>query len=152
MVDVVDAAKRSSMMAGIRGKDTKPELLLRRALHALGFRYRLQVRALPGRPDMMLPRYRAVVFINGCFWHRHEGCRLATNPATRPDFWAAKFEQNVARDRRNITALCDLGWRVAVVWECDLKRNASSVVRDLADWLRAEEDQSASGKGFSSSC
>src|SRR3546814_4200196 len=92
---------RSRMMAGIRGKDTGPEVTLRRAMHARGFRYRLHVRSMPGRPDLVFPRYKAVVFVHGCFWHRHEGCRYATSPATRSEFWAEKFATNLARDRNN---------------------------------------------------
>lgn len=136
MADVVDKVTRSRMMAGIRGSDTAPEMIVRRGFHALGFRYRLHDRKLPGRPDLVLPRYRAVVFVNGCFWHRHEGCRYASTPATRPDFWAEKFRLNVARDRKNVTTLLASGWRVALVWECALKDGrAEEVLADLADWL-----------------
>ncbi len=138
MVDVVDPTKRSSMMAGIRGRDTKPEMVLRHALHALGFRYRLHVRKLPGKPDLVFPKFRAAVFVNGCFWHRHEGCRFTTTPATRPDFWKDKFEGNVARDRRNVLALMDLGWRVAIVWECALRKDADAVAIELSKWLTEE--------------
>lgn len=120
MVDIVDAETRSRMMRNIRGKDTKPELLLRRALHALGFRYRLHQKGLPGRPDLVFPKYRAAVFVHGCFWHRHQGCPKATTPATREDFWKSKFAENTARDRRNIDQLQSAGWRVLVVWECEL--------------------------------
>lgn len=136
MVDVVDALTRSRMMSGIRGRDTKPELLLRRALHALGFRYRLHGRDLPGRPDIVLPRHRAVVFVHGCFWHRHAGCRYASTPATRPDFWADKFRTNVERDLRNQEALLASGWRVALVWECALKKHpAPAIAEALGEWL-----------------
>lgn len=138
MVDVVDPTKRSSMMAGIRGTDTKPEMVLRHALHALGFRYRLHVRKLPGKPDLVFPKFRAAVFVNGCFWHRHEGCRFTTTPATRPDFWKDKFDGNVARDRRNVLALMDLGWRVAIVWECALRKDADAVAIELSRWLTEE--------------
>lgn len=136
MVDVVDALTRSRMMSGIRGRDTKPELLLRRALHALGFRYRLHGRDLPGRPDIVLPRHRAVVFVHGCFWHRHAGCRYASTPATRPEFWANKFRKNVERDLRNQEALLATAWRVAVVWECALKKHpAPDIAAALGEWL-----------------
>ena len=124
------------MMAGIRGKDTRPERRLRRALHARGVRYRLHDRRLPGRPDLVFPRYAAVCQVQGCFWHRHEGCRFATNPATRPEFWQAKFRENVARDHRNGRALRAAGWRVATVWECTMKRQpAATVARRLEEWL-----------------
>ncbi|APL95570.1 DNA mismatch endonuclease Vsr [Sphingobium indicum] len=135
MVDIVDAATRSRMMAGIRGKDTGPEVTLRRAMHARGFRYRLHVRSMPGRPDLVFPRYKAVVFVHGCFWHRHEGCRYATSPATRSEFWAEKFATNLARDRNNEERLRAAGWRIAVVWECALKRSIDEVVEQLSRWL-----------------
>lgn len=135
MVDIVDTATRSKMMAGIGSKDTTPELRLRRELHARGFRYRLHDRKLPGRPDLVLSRYRAAVFVHGCFWHRHEGCRYATMPATRSEFWADKFQANVTRDARVEQMLLDAGWRVALVWECSLKRSTALVVSELSDWL-----------------
>lgn len=136
MADVVDADTRSRMMAGIRGRDTKPELLLRRALHALGLRYRLHHGKLPGKPDLVFPRHGAVIFVHGCFWHRHETCRYATIPATRPEFWMEKFRSNVERDRRNQEDLLATGWRVAIVWECILKKHsADNVARALAEWL-----------------
>jgi DNA mismatch endonuclease (patch repair protein) len=136
MVDIVDAETRSRMMRSIRGKDTKPELLLRRALHARGFRYRLHLKGLPGRPDLVFPKYRAVAFVHGCFWHRHPGCPKATTPATREDFWQNKFAENIARDRRNIDQLQSSGWRVLVVWECELAPDAvAPTVKRVSDWL-----------------
>ena len=102
MTDIVDSQTRSRMMSGIRGKNTKPELALRRSLHALGFRYRLHAKGIPGKPDIVMPKYRAVIFVHGCFWHRHAGCRYATVPATRPEFWATKFDANVVRDVANV--------------------------------------------------
>lgn len=136
MTDIVDATTRSRMMAGIRGKDTRPELVLRRALHAAGLRYRLHDRKLPGRPDLVFPRLRAVIFVHGCFWHRHEGCRFATNPATRPEFWQEKFEANVERDFRNKEQLLAMGWRVAVVWECSLRKcNNDQLIDRIVPWL-----------------
>lgn len=125
------------MMATIRGKDTKPELLLRKAMHSRGFRFRLHDRRLPGSPDLVFPRYRAAVFVHGCFWHRHEGCRFATTPATRPEFWAEKFKANVARDKRHGTALLGAGWRVVIVWECDIKSSLDRAAGELANWLSA---------------
>lgn len=137
MVDVVDAATRSRMMAGIRGRDTKPEIELRRALHALGIRYRLHDKRLPGKPDLVFPRFRAAVFVHGCFWHRHEGCRFTTTPATRPDFWNAKFGANVERDCRNVEALLAYGWRTGIVWECAIKTwGGNAVAKEVRDWLR----------------
>lgn len=121
MADVVDSQTRSRMMAGIRSRDTKPELLVRRFLHAQGFRYRLNVRSLPGSPDLVLAKWRTVIFVHGCFWHRHPGCSLAYTPRSRQDFWLEKFEKNVARDAAAIKALEEAGWRVIVVWECCLR-------------------------------
>ena len=136
MVDIVNAETRSRMMRNIRGKDTKPELLLRRALHARGFRYRLHQKGLPDRPDLLFPKYRAAVFVHGCFWHRRLGCPKATTPATREDFWQNKFYENTARDRRNIEQLLSVGWRVLVVWECKLSRHAiAQTVQRVSDFL-----------------
>jgi DNA mismatch endonuclease (patch repair protein) len=107
------------MMRGIRGRDTGPELTVRRYLHARGFRFRLHGRELPGSPDVVLPKYRTVVFVHGCFWHRHPGCRLAYRPKSRQEFWEAKLETNVARDARDQERLRAQGWRVLVVWGCE---------------------------------
>ena len=140
MVDVVTAAVRSRMMAGIRGKNTKPELIVRKGLHALGFRYRLHDRLLPGKPDIVLPRHRAVVFTHGCFWHGHD-CHLFKVPSTRTDFWLAKIARNRVVDERTGAALMVAGWRKAVVWECALKGKArlplESVLASCAEWLRS---------------
>ena len=135
MTDVVDIKTRSRMMSGIRGKDTKPELALRKALHARGFRYRLHVRCIAGHPDLVFPRYGAAVFVHGCFWHRHDGCKYATTPSTRPDFWQAKFDANRSRDSEVRALLAVDDWRVAIVWECSLKH--LSQVNPTADLLAA---------------
>lgn len=127
--------ERSRNMAAIRGKDTAPELAVRRMLHGMGLRFRLHRKELPGRPDIVLPRHRTVVFVHGCFWHRHQGCRFTTTPKTRREFWQAKFDGNVARDRRNQAELVQLGWRVIVVWECELRDVAA-----LRDRLVSELD------------
>lgn len=124
------------MMAGIRGKDTSPELSVRKALHRLGFRFALHDRKLPGRPDIVLPRYCAVVFVHGCFWHRHYQCSYCTTPATRAEFWREKFEKNVERDQRNINKLKEQGWRVFVVWECGLKHEPERVLKKLARGIK----------------
>ena len=118
MVDIVDKATRSRMMAGIGGKNTRPEMAVRKHLFAAGFRYRLHRRDLPGRPDIVLPKYKTVIFVHGCFWHRHKGCRFAAVPATNAQFWQEKLDGNVARDRRSARALRAAGWRVLRVWEC----------------------------------
>jgi DNA mismatch endonuclease (patch repair protein) len=120
MADVVDRATRSRMMAGIRGGDTRPERAVRSFLHRNGLRFRLAVRDLPGTPDIVLPRYRSVVFVHGCFWHRHRGCRFSYTPKTRRSFWLEKFDENVARDRKAARRLRALRWRVFVVWECQV--------------------------------
>lgn len=119
MTDRLSPERRSWNMAQVRHKDTKPELAVRRMLHGKGYRFRLHRKDLPGTPDIVLPRYKTVVFVNGCFWHRHGGCPEATMPKTRTDFWRGKFDENVARDRRNHAALRALGWKVHVVWECE---------------------------------
>jgi DNA mismatch endonuclease, patch repair protein len=140
MADVVTPAVRSRMMAGIRGTNTKPELMLRHGLHARGFRYRLHDRRLPGKPDMVFPRFNAVILAHGCFWHGHN-CHLFKWPASRPDFWRAKIARNREVDKRNELALQDLGWRQAVVWECALKGRArlefSEVMRRCDAWLHS---------------
>lgn len=143
MTDIVDQQTRSRMMSGIRGKNTKPELALRRALHARGFRFRLHSGKVHGRPDLALPKHRATVFVHGCFWHRHEGCRYCTSPSTRPEFWRAKFDANVARDSAVRRTLLAEGWRVATVWECALRKpeKVISAIRILEEWLLGTESQ-----------
>jgi len=135
-VDIVDKATRSRMMSGIRGRDTAPELIVRRGLHQRGLRYVLGGRGLPGRPDLVFPSRMTAVFVHGCFWHRHSGCRFAYLPKTRPDFWATKFSSNIARDARNEACLEALGWNVEVIWECALKVDPESLIRDLARRIR----------------
>jgi DNA mismatch endonuclease (patch repair protein) len=139
MADVVDAKTRSRMMGNIRGRNTRPERLVRSELHRLGFRFRLNDRRLPGTPDIVLPRYRAAVFVHGCFWHRHDGCRLTAMPSTRPEFWQAKFARTVARDSAAEGALLGLGWRVATVWECETRPGSKAIIEKLAKWLRSTE-------------
>ena len=121
MIDVVSPKTRSRMMAGIKGKNTKPELMVRRALFAQGYRFRLHRKELPGSPDVVLPGRNLAVFVHGCFWHGHAACRLAKMPATRTEFWQAKLERNKNRDIKSIAALAELGWRVLVVWECFIR-------------------------------
>ena len=139
MVDIVDTPTRSRMMSAIRGANTRPEVAFRKALHALGLRFRLHDRMLLGRPDIVLPRWKAAVLIHGCFWHQHRGCRYATTPATRSEFWQAKFEANRARDERALAALAAAGWRTATIWECALRHNqAPKVAARLKEWLNTE--------------
>ena len=120
MADIVDVQRRSELMAGIRGKDTGPELAVRRIAHGMGLRFRLHSKNLPGRPDVVFPRHRLAVFVHGCFWHQHQDCRFARPPKSRVSFWKKKLADNVARDKRNIAALRGLGWRVLVIWECEV--------------------------------
>jgi DNA mismatch endonuclease (patch repair protein) len=131
MVDRLTPEKRSWNMGRIKGRNTAPEKLVRSALHRLGLRFRLHRRDLPGRPDIVLSRWRTVVFVHGCFWHRHEGCRMAYTPKSRIDFWSAKFLENVTRDERNRRALQSDGWRVITIWECE-----TVDVKDLNKRLR----------------
>lgn len=118
MADIVTPEVRSRMMSRIRGRNTKPEVVLRKALHRRGFRFRLNAKKLPGSPDIVLPRWKTVLFVHGCYWHRHPRCRKATTPSSNVEFWAKKFQQNVERDARNIRDLQEAGWSVGVVWEC----------------------------------
>lgn len=140
--DVVTPEARSRMMAGIRGKDTKPELLIRSALHRAGFRFRLHLASLPGKPDLVLPRYRATIFVHGCFWHGH-GCHLFRWPATREAFWREKIGRNIARDGQQMADLAVAGWRVAVIRECALKGKTRlpfpDIVEALGLWLKSDE-------------
>lgn len=132
MVDSLTPAQRSERMSRIRGKDSKPELALRWVLHRKGLRYRLHSKDLPGKPDLVFPRHKAVVFVHGCFWHRHAGCKIATTPKSNTPFWVDKFEKNMARDSRVGAELERLGWRVFVIWECEL---APSKVEATAERL-----------------
>ena len=135
-MDIVAPETRSRMMAAIRGKHTRPEMALRSRLHRAGYRFRVHDRRLPGTPDIVLARYRTVVEVRGCFWHRHPGCRYTTTPKTRTEFWQDKFDANVARDRRNVRKLQEDGWQVLVVWECELKRDENAVVERVVESLR----------------
>ncbi len=120
MTDVLTPEQRHLVMSRVRGRDTKPEMLVRRGLHARGLRFRLQDRKLPGRPDLVFAKYRTAVFVHGCFWHFH-GCGLSKIPGTRPEFWRKKLQDNVARDGKAVSALLAAGWRVLVIWECALR-------------------------------
>ncbi|MBH0238934.1 DNA mismatch endonuclease Vsr [Methylobrevis sp. L22] len=140
MPDVVDAATRSRMMSGIRGKDTQPEMIVRRGLHSRGFRFRLHDKRLPGSPDLVFPGRRAVIFVHGCFWHGHS-CHLFRMPATRQEFWCSKIEGNTARDKVVEATLVADGWRVLTIWECALKGRerlpVDTVLDRAAAWLVA---------------
>lgn len=118
MADKISAEHRSWNMSRIKGKNTRPELTVRSQLHKMGFRFRLHRKDLPGKPDIVLPKHRTVIFVHGCFWHRHKNCKFAYNPKTRINFWQGKFKGNVDRDKRNRKKLSSLGWRSSVIWEC----------------------------------
>jgi DNA mismatch endonuclease, patch repair protein len=140
MVDIVDSLTRSRMMSGIRGKDTQPEVMVRRALHARGLRFGIKQTRLPGRPDIVLPRWKVAVFVHGCFWHWH-GCQLSKMPTSNREFWEKKLAGNQDRDSRAQIALISMGWRVAMIWECSLRGQAArarfdTVMDELAQWIR----------------
>jgi DNA mismatch endonuclease (patch repair protein) len=124
LADIVDRQRRSEIMSRIGPRDTVPELAVRRAAHRMGFRFRLHRKELPGRPDLVFARHRLAVFVHGCFWHRHAGCKNATMPKTRPEFWQQKFTGNVERDRRACAQLERLGWRTLIIWECEAEKPA----------------------------
>lgn len=141
MVDFLTPAGRSARMARIKSKDTVPERLLRSALHRLNLRFRLHRKDLPGKPDIVFPRYKSVVLVHGCFWHRHEGCSIATTPKSNTKFWTDKFARNVQRDEKVRSDLQALGWRILVAWECELSSasKAAKKARELAAILTSEE-------------
>ena len=119
--DVHSPAVRSYNMSRIRGANTRPELAVRSLLHGMGYRFRLKSSSVPGKPDLVLPRYKVAVFVHGCFWHRHEGCRYATNPKTKNEFWQQKFESNIRRDKHVNELINEIGWHQMVIWECEIK-------------------------------
>lgn len=121
MVDNIDSKRRSEIMSRIRAKNTTPEMAVRRVAHRLGFRFRLHVRQLPGSPDLVFPSRKVAIFVHGCFWHRHAGCKSCFTPKTRTEFWENKFARNVSRDKEKATALTALGWKVITIWECETK-------------------------------
>jgi DNA mismatch endonuclease (patch repair protein) len=137
-MDTISAEKRSRNMSRIKGRDTQPEKTVRSLLHSMGFRFRLHVKELPGKPDIVLPRHKSVVFVHGCFWHGHEGCKRASIPTTRTEFWKAKINGTRQRDERTLAALEKLGYRCLVVWQCQL-RDKAVLRRRLAAFLNIEE-------------
>lgn len=140
MSDVVSPEVRSRMMAGIKGKNTRPEIQIRKLLFAAGYRFRLHRRDLPGTPDIVMPGKRIAVFVHGCFWHGHQGCKLAKIPSTRTDFWTAKIKANILRDRMAIDQLLLGGWRVLVVWECAVreKGSATDLMIRIGGWIESD--------------
>lgn len=155
MADRITKRQRSHVMRSVGRKDTGPEIVVRSLLHRAGFRFRKNVKSLPGTPDIVLPKYRTVIFVHGCFWHRHEGCRRATKPASRREYWDAKLARNVERDRQKAARLQEAGWNVVTIWECETKapdelieRLARALRVDIADRADAPVIRS---KGLSSS-
>jgi len=140
MVDRISAEHRSWNMSRIRGKNTKPEIVLRSLMHRAGFRFRLHDKMLPGKPDVVLPKYDTAIFVNGCYWHRHQGCPKATTPKTNTAFWKKKFEATVTRDARNRSELKESGWRVITIWECELEADAVGLVEGLRKQLKGGRD------------
>ena len=136
VTDRISKAHRSWNMSRVRSENTKPEKLLRSMLHRAGFRFRINVRDLPGKPDIVLRKYRVVIFVDGCFWHRHDGCKKASMPSTRQSFWKEKFQKTVERDKRQAEQLEKSGWKVIRVWECELENNAEQSVERIARYLR----------------
>lgn len=149
-MDSVSAAKRSQMMANIRSKDTKPEMIIRRQLHRSGFRYRLHVKGLPGKPDIVLPRYRAVILVNGCFWHGHD-CSLYRPPKSRQVYWTTKITRNQQKDERTVSELLKLGWRVCIISECAVRwpyPNIEDLIFRITCWIKSENSfYHESGRG-----
>lgn len=140
-MDIVSSEKRSQMMAGIKAKNTKPEMVIRQRLHALGYRYRLHEAKIPGKPDIVLKKYNALIFIHGCFWHGHE-CDLFRLPKTRTEFWHNKIEENRRRDDRVLSELLASGWRIAIIWECAIRGknriNFDGLIDGLCEWIQSD--------------
>ena len=137
MTDIVPPEKRSEMMSGIRGKNTRPEIIVRRLLHRLGYRFRLHRKELPGKPDIVLPKWHTVIFVNGCYWHGHENCHLFRPPKTRTEFWINKIHGNQERDQKNYSALYNSGWKVVVIWECAVSKSLSLTDEQLEQLINA---------------
>lgn len=136
MADTISREKRSWNMSHIRGKDTKIEVSVRKYLFAQGFRYRKNVKDLPGKPDIVLPRYKTVIFVHGCYWHRHQGCKNCTTPSTNRDFWLKKFQINVDNDQKHKEQLESDGWNVLVLWECEIEQHFEKLMQEVVDYLR----------------
>ena len=122
--------QRSRNMSAIKSKNTKPEIAVRKLLHSMGYRFRLHRKDLPGSPDIVLPKYKTVIFVHGCFWHRHENCKYATTPKTRKEFWEKKFRENINRDNLNQANLSLKGWKIIIIWECQLKGDIKKLIRE----------------------
>lgn len=135
MADIWDKNKRSDVMSKIRSKNTKPEIILRSALHRLGYRFRIHIKDLPGRPDIVLPKFNTIIFVQGCFWHYHEHCKEGRIPKTNSKYWKEKLYKNVERDKKHQQQCKDLGWKVIVVWECEIENQLSNSITEIANSL-----------------
>jgi len=140
MVDTLTREERSKRMSLIKNKDTKPEMVVRRLIHGMGYRYRLHDPKLPGKPDLVFPSRRKVIFVHGCFWHRHEGCHLARLPKSKLDFWYPKLEENKKRDAKQKRELSQLGWDCMIIWECEL-RNIDALTERIRAFLQSDKEQ-----------
>jgi len=136
MADRITPEHRSWNMSRIKGKDTKPEIAVRQYLFANGFRFIKNDKRYPGKPDIVLPKYHTIIFVHGCFWHRHEGCKQATTPKSRTDFWLEKFQKNVQNDAKHIQELKNMGWKVIVLWECELEKQFEETMRNVIAEIR----------------
>jgi DNA mismatch endonuclease, patch repair protein len=136
MADVHDKETRSYNMSRIKGKDTKPEMVVRKYLHAHGFRYRLHVKNLPGKPDIVLPKYKTVIFVHGCFWHGHENCKYFVVPKTKTEWWLKKINGNIENDGKVVEALTNAGWKIITIWECELKKDSDTRLNKLVNNLQ----------------
>ena len=139
-MDFVSKEKRSAIMRGVKGKDTKPETVVRSYLHRQGFRFRLHRKDLPGKPDIVLPKYKTAIFVHGCFWHQHPGCKAARIPKSNTEFWMEKFSKNKVRDKRNLESIRAIGWDPIVIWECELLTDKRLL--DLGTHLRSVDQKS----------
>ncbi|WP_226375393.1 very short patch repair endonuclease [Effusibacillus dendaii] len=135
--DIFDPQKRSEIMSHIRSKNTRGKIIVRKYLHRLGFRFRLHDSKLPGKPDIVLPKYKYVVFVHGCFWHAHQDCKYYRDPKTNPGYWIPKIQRNVERDEKAVFNLMTMGWRVEIVWECEIKKDAEGRLNDLVSSIRS---------------
>ncbi len=136
MVDIWTKTKRSDVMSRIRSKDTGPERAVRSMVHALGYRFRLHRNDLPGKPDIVLPKYGAVIFVNGCFWHQHKNCIDGRIPKSSSDYWRKKLQRNIEKDKENVKKLRKMGWKVLSLWECDIEKHPERVRKNILDCLR----------------
>ncbi len=138
MADIVSRSKRREMMSSVKQRHTKPEIIVRKLLHRLGYRFRLHSKKLPGTPDIVLPKYKAVIFVHGCFWHQHEGCRKSRRPTSNVEFWNEKLDRNIARDKQKESELKKSGWKILTVWDCEIK-DEEALIKKVKKFLRIKK-------------